>query len=653
MFSANVRGPLAATLTVAGVGQALIVAGSLLSRVLVDLPSRRLDAVSLGSFYGVLTIGAGACAWGAYRLRHSSHRASQKVQDQIQPQEHHTADLTPPPAIAPPEDPFVARLKELIGTQPIEVYGDPVRDETGAPVEFAVKATKPGLFTQESKRTSIYRLLTQSIDGIWNLQPDLLKDTLVFRVKSGFPSVVTPPVPERIPQTADEARRMYPDFRMRLGVTETGEELAINLAKSPHSLVIGGTGTGKSVFARGVIESFRSAGWMLFLGDGKGTDYEGLHGQAGVVAISQSTPDHVRLVRMVRDELVGRQADAQRRRRLGQQDPFQRPPLLLLLDEYATMRAQIKDQYGSTDEFESDLKTIARLGREFKVHMILSTQEAYRDTIPGQLLGNLHLRISLGPPEKKTIAEVFPEQLQSEAARIGGTISKNDQGRSLALITDDEGNNRAVEFQSYFSYSPAESKPAPTPEIAAAWDRYRTMASERIPMLYPRLWFEVDGPDYGNDLDALYELPVVVLTGRDGQPRPEVAKYDPLSEDYLGGATGSGTVFHALDELPDALPTPDPLEDEREVPRDLDVPEVAEHHLPRADQPAAGTEAIIPTERQPEGAVSVGQSVVAEPSAGHRELAADHVGEEMPDQPQPERVAGGVKPVIRRRSIGL
>lgn len=556
----HARKPLASVLVVAGVGQGMIACGSLLARAFADLPSHQLDAVSFGTFYGALALGTGACVWGARTLRGTPSTAQPAVAatDRGLPGAQQPAgpDEEPSSALAAPVDPFIARLQDVIGSRPITVSSVTERDERGEPTKFVVQATKPGWFTNERVRSDIYTLLTQSIDGTWNMLPDPRNDLITFTIKAGFPSVITPPVPAEVPQSTADARRMYPDFRLRLGVTATGDELAIDLTKIPHLLVIGGTGSGKSVFARGMIESFRVAGWMLFLGDGKGTDYEGLHGQAGVVAISQSTPDHVRLARMVRDELIARQTDAKNLRRGRASDPFQRPPLLLLLDEYATMRAQIKDQYGA-EEFEADLKYIARVGREFKVHLALSTQEAYRDTIPGQLLGNLNLRISLGPPEDKTIKEVFPEKLRSEAARIGGTISKNDRGRSLALITDDEGTNQAVEFQSYFSYSPAETKPAPTPEIAAAWEQYKSTASDRIPLLYPRLWFAVDGPDYGDDLDALYQLPVVVLTGRDGQPIPEMSKYDPLCDDYLGGVAGGGSVFHALDELPDVIEMPE------------------------------------------------------------------------------------------------
>lgn len=633
MIPAHTRKQVSSALSVAGIGQAMIAGGSLLARAVSNLPSHQLDAVSYSTFYGSLVFGAGVCAWGARRLG-STPRSSRPVltdpRSTTESQPAAAADERP--SVEAPADPFVARLQEVIAARPIAV-DTPERDEQGDPISFTVRATRPGWFTNDRVRTDIYTLLTKSIDGIWNMHADPRTDTLSFTIKAGFPAVIAPPVPKQVPQSTAEVRHLYPDFRLRLGVTATGEELAIDLTKIPHALVIGGTGTGKSVFARGLIESFRTAGWMLFLGDGKGTDYEGLHGQTGVVAISQTTSDHVRLVRMVCDELKGRQADAKTLRRGRATDPFQRPPLLLLLDEYATMRAQIKDQYGA-EEFEADLMFIARVGREFKIHLFLSTQEAYRDTIPGSLLGNLNLRVSLGPPEEKTIREVFPARLRSEAVRIGGTISKNDRGRSLALITDDEGTNQAVEFQSYFSYSPAETKAPPNPEIAAAWEHFRTAASDRIPLLYPRLWFAVDGPDYGDDLETLYRLPVVVLTGRDGQPLPEASKYDPLSDDYLGGGSGDGSVFQALDELPDTilmpeLPAPPATADDES---DDDILEVNERTEIVAAEPGSGSSGDTPM-----------MSVTME-----RPHATDPGIEAV--TPQPDRTP---KRLIPRRSVGI
>ncbi|NKU37231.1 hypothetical protein GS887_25015, partial [Rhodococcus hoagii] len=131
-----------------------------------------------------------------------------------------------------------------------------------------VRATKPGLFANDRTRSNVYNLLTNSVGGHWNYRSDPATDTLTFTRKAGFPAVVTPPVPNRIPQSTDEARQMYPDFRMRLGVTSSGEVLEINMAKFPTRPVRRRQWFRQISVRACRIESFRVAGWMIFLGDG-------------------------------------------------------------------------------------------------------------------------------------------------------------------------------------------------------------------------------------------------------------------------------------------------------------------------------------------------------------------------------------------------
>lgn len=668
MVSDSVRIPLSNTLTCAAVGQAMMVCGSFLARTVADLPAQQLDGISLATFYGTFAAGAGVSWWGAQRLR-SGAKATARAGNPGQvpmPDAASGAPMAAPfadayPTEDLPSDPFIARLQEVSEGQNIMITHPLTQDESGQYTSFRVRATKPGLFADERTRNKIYTRLTKAVDGYWNLTADTKADTLTFTRKAGFPSVVTPPVPTKIPQSPFEARDLYPDFRMRLGVTSDGTILEIDLAKLPHALFIGGTGSGKSVFARAVIEHFRTGGWMLFLGDGKGTDYEGLHRQPGIVAISQTTADHVRMVRMVADELKGRQADAIKRKRkiakLLQEadgdpikiaaidlDPFQRPPLLLLLDEYATMLAHINTKYGR-ETFEQDLLFITRVGREFKVHLILSTQEAYRTTIPGTLLGNLSLRVSLGPPEDKTITEVFPLALQRDATRIGGTIKKSDRGRGLALMSDEEGNNSAIEFQSFYAYSPGESKPPANPEVAAEWARYKSMASDRMRPLYPRLWFKVDGPDYGEVLEDLYALEVVQLSGRNGMTEPDKLIYDPLSDDYLGGTSVSGSVIYSLDELSD----PATMSAEADIVNDHEGQVV----LDKVD--STGPQPIVVVDDSAEADDDIDDQSFGEHGESDDGSAVNDVAPDPDPQPQSEEfdTAPVRKPIAPRRQQGV
>ncbi|TQC47034.1 hypothetical protein EEB14_22960 [Rhodococcus sp. WS4] len=538
------------------VGLVLIVLGSFLSRTVNPLPSTKVSPIALAGTYLALLALAGGCVGGSRRVVTSQpgHAGSQtpsaaEVVDRPTDPTHALPAL--PPAVA--GHPFIRRLRAVLDNYggDTHVAGDLLECVDDEYRRFAVRTAKPGLFAQEKTRTHLFQLISKSVGGHWTMRENTEADILVFERKAGFPKVVTPPVPERIAKSIADALDIYQQFRIMLGVTANCTVLKIDPAKFPHMIIVGGTGSGKSVFNRAMLELFRTSGWIIFLGDGKGTDYEGLHRQPNIVAISQGTADHVRLVRMVADELRARQSDAKKNKRRGAGNPFTRPPLLLLLDEFATMKADVLSVYGSEQQFMEDLLFLTRVGREFKVHVAIATQELYRSTLPGTLLGNMNLIVSLGPPADKTIREAFPDALKAEAERIGGTISKNDRGRGIALFSGEDGKNEVVEFQSYYGYSPAESKMPPDPDVAAAWQQYKDQASDQVPKMYPRAWFAMEGPDYGATAEDLYALPTVSLDGPDGRPNLEMVKFDPLHDTYLGAEDDTGgSVIRALEEMP-------------------------------------------------------------------------------------------------------
>lgn len=507
--------------------------GSLLSRVINPLPVTAYSDTVLAFAYTAPTVAAAGCVWGWWRLR--APRG---------------AVVSPPVEIVPDRrsaDPFIERVRAVLAAadEALSISESGAVFQDGQCVSFEIKSSKPGSLTDKRLQNSLYERITKSIQGLdktkgqWILTAKLSDDILVFTRKTGFPKIITPPIPARVARNGNDALDIYKTFHMLLGVDAGGEHLSFDPAKYPHFLTVGGTGSGKSVFNRALIELYRASGWMIFLGDGKTTDYTELVGTNNIVAVSQDEPSHIRIVRLVADELRARQRDAKNRKQQRQGDPFRRPPILLLLDEYATMKRNILSVYGKDQSFEADLKFIIRVGREFKVHLGIATQELYRDTVDGQILGNMKLIVSLGSPADKTISEAFPKSLQPDAQRIGGTISNEDRGRGMALITSDEGET-VVEFQSFYGYSPAESKMPEDPAIAEQWSSFKEQVSDRIPKLYPRVWFEVDGSDFGDDSAHLYDLPAVLLDDATGAPAPEKFIYDPEHKEYLGNETGDG-----------------------------------------------------------------------------------------------------------------
>jgi len=446
---------------------------------------------------------------------------------------------------AVPGDPLLRRAAGVLGASARLDLSEVEYEPDGRVGMFTVAATSQGGFAKESVQEALFTKVTKSISTTpeWLMELRLDEDRIAFRRKKPFRQLIAPPLPEFVAANAADALAHYPDVRLLLGEDSNQQPLAINLKKYPHAAVVGGTGAGKSVFMRTIIELYRAAGWMIVIVDGKTTDYSTLIGLPNVVAVSQSPADHLRLTRYVADEVRSRQVHARGVQFSGSGgSAFTRPPMLFLIDEFASAQADVG---GAWDE---DLKYITRIARQFKVHLILASQELYRDTIDSKLLENMALRISLGPPSDKTIMEVFHKSLRDEAKRIGGTITKKNLGRGLAVMESEAGERAAIEFQGYYGYSPADPEERPA-ELAADHEAYRTQVSDQIPKLYPRIAWEIEGPLDVRDLKTIYDLPVINLDGPDGNPLPDRTQFDPSSPDYIGNVGATQAVTPTLEEL--------------------------------------------------------------------------------------------------------
>ncbi|WP_336794125.1 hypothetical protein [Gordonia malaquae] len=574
------------------IGLIACVVGSAGSRFLNPLPVSQISPLSLTLLY-VAALGA-AAALIHQRNTWRSHAATAAPGPPVDPRVPAPGPEPVGEPAAPAEDRTADTLLDRVRTvlserhPEIVIVDGSVRfdNDTAQVNAFSLRTTKPSGFSDGVFREKIFQRVSESIPGRWNMTAEPQRDMIHLRTKLPFPAAVATPMPDRIALNKDDALDIYiKGLALSIGVNELLESIDLDIQAFPHWLFIGGTGSGKSVFMRGaVIEPFRAAGAMIFLGDGKGTDYTQLIGLPNIVTVSQTTADHIRMVRLCADELRARRADAQAIQfsRNGQ-TPFQRPPIVMLLDEFATMMANVKGEYGKqgVESFLADLKFLVRVGREFKVHVGIASQEAYRDIIDGQLMGNLQLRVSLGPPEDKTISEVFPDKLQAQAKRIGSGINKKrDIGRGLAFMASDS-DEIVVEFQSYYGHTPNPSKPPP-PILAAAHEAYREQVSDRIPRLHPRLWWQVESPDYAADLESIYATPAVLLDNGRGEPDPTKFIYDPLHPSYQGLDRDAATPpIPTLSELSDGA-TYAPLPPKRTTRPSLDD----DQDIDDDDQPA-------------------------------------------------------------------
>ncbi|WP_272865394.1 type IV secretory system conjugative DNA transfer family protein [Mycobacteroides abscessus] len=447
----------------------------------------------------------------------------------------------PTPSAGVPFQSQIQRIYNLFqsGKPGVEVIHDSVEvNAKGQLTKYRLRVTPQGYLAKGRNCTMVIDTLSKGTHGNFDFKPNEAEDYIDATERIPFPPIIPPPpLPFPIAQTPADAVKLYKKFKFAIGVDQFGKRLEFSPIQYHHLLIIGGSGSGKSVFIRGLIELYRAAGFAVFLCDGKGTDYT-THNDV-VTAVSSDIPEHVRMMHALVEELQRRRKKGRERKLAGDPNAMDFEPWVMVFDEFSDARDSILADYdsnGSDKIFIKDLKSLLKLAREFRIHLILSSQDAYASSFPRSLVGNLGLIISLGKPEKMTLDNAFPKSLQSRARQIGQSISKEMRGRGI--VADPEAGT-VIEFQSYYSYYPGAIIEDQLPEIQAAWTQYRDNVSNRIPRLYSRQWFKVESAeDLDQPISELNKIPMVNLDLPSGEPNPDVVQYDKQHPAYNGNNIG-------------------------------------------------------------------------------------------------------------------
>lgn len=188
-------------------------------------------------------------------------------------------------------------------------------------------------------------------------------------------------------------------FVLVLGESLTGP-VTVNLANVPHILLGGSTGSGKSILLKLLLMQSLRKGAKVYIADFKGgVDFPGMWRQKCHICFTEDD------LLYTLNQLVA--VLGYRKKRLAETgcpslDAYNEatgeglPRLVFACDEVA----EVLDRTGKSKEdkerlgqIENKLSTIARLGRAFGVHLILSTQRPDAAVIPGQIKNNLDFRV--------------------------------------------------------------------------------------------------------------------------------------------------------------------------------------------------------------------------------------------------------------------
>jgi DNA segregation ATPase FtsK/SpoIIIE-like protein len=190
-----------------------------------------------------------------------------------------------------------------------------------------------------------------------------------------------------------------------IGVAPDGSLVTEDFSEFPHLLVAGSTGSGKSVFLRGLLLSLMtqySVGKLeLLIVDPKRTDFTFFNSapylRGGKVLIDQKEARDV-LLELVRSEMPRRQ-DILASRKITKVKLFNHyypnealSPIVALIDEYALLISMMSRK--EREAFEQDLMILASAARSVSIHLVLATQRPSADIVTSTLKANLDVRIA-------------------------------------------------------------------------------------------------------------------------------------------------------------------------------------------------------------------------------------------------------------------
>ncbi len=185
-----------------------------------------------------------------------------------------------------------------------------------------------------------------------------------------------------------------------LGKGTGGEAVVVDLAKMPHLLVAGATGSGKSVCINSIIACLimekTPAELRLLLVDPKRVEMTAYNGIPHLMTpVVVETDEVVALLKGLIQEMLNRyrrmeEVSVRNIEAYNRKMPDLMPYLVVAVDELADL------MMSASFDVEQSLCRLAQLGRATGIHLIVATQRPSVDVVTGLIKANFPSRISFG-----------------------------------------------------------------------------------------------------------------------------------------------------------------------------------------------------------------------------------------------------------------
>lgn len=328
---------------------------------------------------------------------------------------------------------LVRKVKAVFGTG-ATVSSDSISTSGDTITRFVVQHTIGHKLTGEFRKRTTEQNLTELLGGGWRATWDMTASTVTFELKPTLPEIVYPtPVPEVT--SLDQAVSQYRQTRFDFGVDLDMNPQQWNPLDSPHSLVAGKTGAGKTVFLRTLCTQAARRGWAIVLVDFKGGSYSDLVDWPNVHIVSSDPYDSIATIHRMYALMNDRNA----RGRWDQRVWDNNIPYLIVIDEFTQLTevikrvwANAKPKGGPKDPPTiTELGELARLCRTARMHLVVGMQRPDADFLSTEVRDNFGNKVSVGP-----ISRIAADMLFENA--YTGRYVPRIKGRGMATGTHQE-----------------------------------------------------------------------------------------------------------------------------------------------------------------------------------------------------------------------
>jgi S-DNA-T family DNA segregation ATPase FtsK/SpoIIIE len=184
-----------------------------------------------------------------------------------------------------------------------------------------------------------------------------------------------------------------------LGENDQGDKMWVDMARNPHLLVAGSTGSGKTVLLHNIINNAAILDALgirpmeVYLVDPKGVEFPVYEDLRFVMTVTQEYDHTLAIMEDLLVEMESRYKTLRERgRRSVEQAPLLFPSILLIIDEVAELMLQDKGK--GKGRFHDMIVKLAQKARAVGIYLVLATQRPSTDVLTGLIKANCPGRIA-------------------------------------------------------------------------------------------------------------------------------------------------------------------------------------------------------------------------------------------------------------------